>query len=226
MTILLPIDDPRPRKISSAALSDALDQFVMHRATLHDLVSPTPERILFGPAVTLRFLPQREDLYDAAQHNFARLFYEAIGTEDGAGRGRVLVLSSSGHPDISLGGGIKLARAATLGLAGVIADARLRDLSELGGYDLSIWCRGSTPRGGQHSVMPWEANVAVDLAGATVVPGDYVFADRHGAVVIPARHVNAVLDAAVSIEARDQQAALAVRAEDPQRVRREGSQDD
>ncbi|HEX9626947.1 MAG TPA: RraA family protein [Acidiferrobacterales bacterium] len=220
------VRDPRIAQVTSASLSDAVDRRYSQRSCVLGLVSPTPERVLFGRALTLRFVPRRNDVYDPQRHNFARLFYEALGEDAAAGAGRVLVLSSAGREDVSLGGGIKLARAAHHGLAGVIADGRLRDFDELGAQGIAVWCRGPTPRGGQHDLMPIEANVPVTLADATVLPGDYIYADRAGAVIIPAAALDAVLDDAVAIEARDRESAAGVRGEDPARVRREGRQDD
>ncbi|GAB3529497.1 hypothetical protein GCM10027402_32960 [Arthrobacter monumenti] len=34
--------------------------------------------------------------------------------------------------------------------------------------------------------MPFAANIAVEVAGVCVIPGDYIYADASGAVVIPA----------------------------------------
>ncbi|WP_146770202.1 hypothetical protein [Mesorhizobium hawassense] len=42
---------------SVAAVTDALGRVLNHQANALDLVSPTPGRVLFGVAVTIRFLP-------------------------------------------------------------------------------------------------------------------------------------------------------------------------
>ena len=41
--------------------------------------------------------------------------------------GQVLVMSSGGHPDVSLGGSTKLSRITNHGLAGVLCDGKLGD---------------------------------------------------------------------------------------------------
>ena len=48
-----------------------------------------------------------------------------------------LVMAGNGHPDISMGGGTKLSRAQNVGLAGVMADGRLRDFA-LSEWDVGI----------------------------------------------------------------------------------------
>ena len=188
-----------------------------HRAHILDLVSPEPGRVLFGPAVTVSFLPYREDLMDDRLHTLGPLFYNAIGSDDPAGK--VLVIASNGHPEISLGGGTKLSRLSNHGMVGVIADGRLRDLSELAGYGLAVWCTGETTKAGGAVIRPYLANVPVSLAGITVVPGDYVVADRSGAVVIPPAQLDDVLEEARDMAAMARQMEEAIRIEDPDEVR-------
>src|SRR3546814_9772996 len=117
--------------------------------------------------------------------------------------GKVLVLSSGGYPDASLGGGTKLSRLEHQGLAGVLADGRLRDFDELREHPFSTWCRGEATRWGGDTVMPFAANVAVEVGGACAVTGDYVYADASGGVVIPAQSLRRVLDEAHRVEAED-----------------------
>ncbi len=126
----------------------------------------------------------------------------------------MLVLSSGGYPDASHGGGTKLSRVANHGLAGVLADGRLRDFDELRAHGFAVWCRGEATRWGGDTVMPYAANVAVEVAGVCVVPGDYVFADSSGAVVIPARSLPRVLDEAARVDAEDAEAAERIRGEE------------
>ena len=65
------------------------------------------------------------------------------------------------------------------------------------------WCRGEATRGGGDTVMPFAANIAVEIGGVCVVPGDYVYADASGAVVIPRGSLHRVIDEAVRVEAKD-----------------------
>jgi regulator of RNase E activity RraA len=194
----------RVEPLTCASLVDAMGRLHGHRAHILSMVSPTPDRPLFGPAVTIAYLPYRDD-HPQAEHGFADLFQHAVGETP---EGRVLVLSSGGHPDASHGGGIKLARLQRDGLAGVLADGRLRDFDQLGGYGFATWCRGEATRWGGDTVMPYTADVAVEVAGVCVTPGDYVYADASGAVVIPAASLSRVLDEAQAIE-NDDDATLA-----------------
>ena len=53
--------------------------------------------------------------------------------------------------------------------------------------------------------MPFAANVAVEIGGVSVVPGDYVYADSSGAVVIPRTSLRRVIDEALKVEGEDAQ---------------------
>ena len=199
----------RAAELGSAALVDAMGRIHAHRAHILALASPDPTRPLFGPAVTIAFLPYRDDLAET-ELGFAHLFYEAIGRNP---KGRVLVLSSGGYPDASHSGGTKLSRVQNNRLAGVLTDGRLRDFNELRRYDFATWCRGEATRWGGETVMPYAANIAVEVGGVLVTPGDYVYADSAGAVVIPARSLDRVLDEASKIDAEDRESLEQIRNE-------------
>jgi regulator of RNase E activity RraA len=214
-----PVDDDLRRlvdRVSCASLVDAMGRVHQHRAHILDLVSPDPTRILFGPVVTVAFLPYRDDL-PQTRLGFATLFYRAVAD---APAGKVVVLSSGGHPDASHGGGTKLSRLHNHGVAGVLADGRLRDFAQLAGYGFATWCRGEATRWGGDTVMPFAANIAVEVGGVCIVPGDYAYADSSGAVIIPADSVSRVLEEAARIEGDDDRFAEQIRAEDPAQVRR------
>jgi 4-hydroxy-4-methyl-2-oxoglutarate aldolase len=124
-----------------------------HRCHILDLVSPTPGRVLFGPAVTISYFPSCSSALDPERYNFANLFYQAVG-EDPVGK--VLVLASNGYTDVSMGGGTKLMRLQVHGLAGVLTDGRLRDFSELAGYDFASYCSGEATQWGGGEVTPFQ----------------------------------------------------------------------
>ena len=201
--------------VSCSAICDAMMRRHGHRAHVIDLVSPAPERWLLGPAVTMQFLPLRADLLDPVVHDFGALLDAAVAGRDP--RGCVLAVSSWGHPDRPVAGGKKLSRLANLGLAGLVADTRLRDFDEVVALGLAAWCRGETVRQGGEAIMPWAANVPVAIGGVTVLPGDWIYADRSGAVVIPPDDLREILEEAARIEERDAREVQRMRQEDARR---------
>ena len=186
--------------LKCADLVDAMGRLHRHRCHILDLVSPTPGRILFGPAVTISYLPSCSAALAPEHHNFADLFYEAVGDDPA---GKVVVLASNGYTDTSMGGGTKLLRLHENKCAGVLTDGRLRDFDELARYDCVAYCSGEATRWGGDAVTPFMANVPVVLKGVGVLPGSYVFADSSGAVVIPAPQIEDVLTEARNVETED-----------------------
>ena len=205
-------------RVSASDLVDAMGRLHRHRCHVLDLITPTPGRRLFGPAVTISYFPTCEAALDPRRYNFGRLFLEAAGDDP---EGKVLVLAGNGHPDVSLAGGTKLSRAHNLALAGVLADGRLRDFDELAGYEFATYCRGESTRWGGDVVTPLEANVPVVVDGVGIRPGDYIFADPSGALAIPADEIERVLEGAVAVVAEDAGYRQAIKKETPGRPPRD-----
>ncbi|MER9757121.1 hypothetical protein NKJ46_27470 [Mesorhizobium sp. M0166] len=145
----------RQERPSVAAVTDALGRVLNHQANALDLVSPTPGRVLFGVAVTIRFLPYRDDLFQEEANSFARCFYAAIGNEP---QGKVIVFDSAGYGNTSVGGGTKLSRLNNTGVAGLITDARLRDFRELVLHGVTV--------------VPGDY-VYADSSGAVIIPATH-----------------------------------------------------
>ena len=191
---------PSVEGLKTADLVDSMGRLHRHRCHILDLVSPTPGRVLFGPAVTISYFPSCSAGLDPKDYNLEKLFYEAVGDQP---EGKVVVLASNGYRDTSMGGGTKLSRLQDHGCAGVLTDGRLRDFDELAAYDFASYCSGEGTRWGGGEVTPFQANVPVVVSRIGVKPGDYVFADRSGAVVIPGGQIDDVVAGARAVEDDD-----------------------
>ena len=101
---------------------------------------------------------------------------------DSPGQGRVLVVDGGGSVRRALVGGNLAAAAARNGWAGVVVYGAVRDVAELRAAAVGIRALALMP-------LPTEkrnegqSGVAVQLAGVTVRPGDWVYADADGVVV-------------------------------------------
>ena len=211
-------------QLEGLGVADVVDAMMMtfqHRAQIIHLDSPDPQRVLFGPAVTIGYMPVRKDLMDPEKHSLGPAFYRAIGDEDPTGK--VLVMASNGYPDASLGGGTKLSRVRNHKMAGILCDGQLRDYEELNSYDFAVYCKGETVRAGGNEIQPYLTNVPVCVAGITVVPGDYVFAQGSAAVIIPADSAEEILTKAREIMEKMDQVKEFLVDEDPQKVLAQGS---
>ena len=187
--------------VKCSDLVDAMGRRHRHRCHMLDLISPTPGRKLFGPAVTISYFPTCSAALDPERYNFANLFYEAVGDSPA---GKVLVLASNGYTQVSMGGGTKLFRLQQQGLAGLLTDGRLRDFDELTRYEFAAYCSGQATRWGGDQITPFQANVPVVVGGVGVMPGQFIYADASGAVVVPEDEIDEVLTEAGKVEAQDE----------------------
>lgn len=101
---------------------------------------------------------------------------------DSPGLGRVLVVDGGGSLRRALVGGNLAAAAARNGWAGVVVDGCVRDAAELSAAAVGIRALGLMP-------LPTEKrnegqrDVAVQIQGVWVRPGDWLYADADGIVV-------------------------------------------
>ncbi|MCJ0763733.1 ribonuclease E activity regulator RraA [Variovorax terrae] len=101
---------------------------------------------------------------------------------DSPGQGRVLVVDGGGSLRRALLGGNLGAAAAKNGWAGVVIDGCVRDVAELAQQQVGIRALASMP-------LPTEKrnegqqDVAVQLQGVWLRPGDWLYADEDGIVV-------------------------------------------
>lgn len=101
---------------------------------------------------------------------------------DSPGAGKVLVVDGGASLRRALLGGNLGAAAAKNGWAGVVIDGCVRDTAELAGHAVGIRALAA---------MPWptekrqegQANLAVQIQGVWVRPGDWLYADEDGIVI-------------------------------------------
>ena len=99
-----------------------------------------------------------------------------------AGDGRVLVVEGGGSVRRALVGGNLAAAAAKNGWAGIVVDGAVRDLAELQAAGIGVKALALMPL---RSVKRGEGqrDIAIELQGVPVRPGDWIYADGDGVVV-------------------------------------------
>src|SRR3954447_22292162 len=100
--------------------------------------------------------------------------------------GDVMVVDAEGDLDNALVGGIMTFFAASIGLAGMVIDGAIRDVSEIRERPFPVYARGVTHRG-PYKDGPGAINVPVSVGGMTVMPGDIVAGDQDGLVAFSTR---------------------------------------
>lgn len=120
-----------------------------------------------GPVATVRAIEDNSRVREAV---------------NSAGEGRVLVVEGAGSVRRALLGGNLAAAAAQNGWAGIVVDGAVRDLAELRAAGIGIKALALTPL---RSVKRGEGqrDIAIELQGVRVRPGDWLYADEDGIVV-------------------------------------------
>lgn len=162
---------------------------------LHGLVPAGASAKLCGPAHTLRAIPVREDLRDAAAAGRIPSAHRA-GLQ-AAPRGAVVVCATGGAASVSVLGDIIATALMRQGVGGFVTDTGVSDLSAVGRMALPVFHGGgSAPVPSGATVMTVDHGLPVGLAGVAVFPGDVMLGDAEGVVCIPREMAEEVATAA------------------------------
>ncbi len=156
----------------------------------------TPGSRVVGSALTLQFMPQREDLASGLGQEYVErhtALWEVLETVQ---PGDVLVIQAYGSRFSGCIGDILARYFARKGGAGIVVDGRIRDAGRIRDLGIPVWSTGTTPHyASQTELFPWAYDVPVAVGGALCMPGDVVVADDDGPVVVPRGLVGDVVDA-------------------------------
>ncbi|WP_167043126.1 fumarylacetoacetate hydrolase family protein [Salinibacterium sp. ZJ454] len=179
--------------VGTATLSAQLRKRGLNNVTI-DGVHPThPGERMIGRARTLRFIPNREDLFEthAGGFNAQKRAFDSLGPGD------VLVIEARGEAGTGTVGDILALRAQALGAAGIVTDGGIRDLAAVTALEIPAYSQGGHPAvlGRRH--VPWDTDLTIACGGTAVQPGDVIVGDDDGVLVIPPRYVEEIVEAAI-----------------------------
>ncbi len=176
----------RLREIGTANIAGTLAKKGIRNPHMVGLTPYNPGKSVAGQAVTLQFMPKREDVHwgdEYAASPERELHRKAIIA---CQPGDVVVVDARGSLSSGVFGEMMLTSFKARGGQGVVIDGCIRDFPEVQQIDLGLWLRGVTPNfHTQTDIFPHAVNVAIACAGVFVVPGDVIVADDDGAVVVP-----------------------------------------
>lgn len=182
-----------------AGLSAQLRKRGLNNVTIDGVRPMHPGSKLVGTARTVRFVPNREDLFAArgGGYNAQKRIFDAVAD------GEVIVIEARGEAGSGTLGDILALRAQTRGAAGIVTDGGVRDWDAVAAVGIPVFAAGAHPAvlGRRH--VPWDVDVAVACGGTTVEPGDIIVGDADGVVVIPAAMAEEIADAASAQEDED-----------------------
>ncbi|MEV5897531.1 hypothetical protein [Nonomuraea fuscirosea] len=179
--------------IGSATASSELNRLGVRSAHIRGPVSFTPGTCVAGPALTLQFMPKREDLYQVDEYAepekqlHRHVLYHTRP-------GDIVVVDARGDMASGVFGEMMMIYFKQRGGVGVVVDGCIRDLGKVRELGLGLWLRGTTPNfHSQTDIFPTAVNVPVACGNTVVEPGDIIVADDDGAVVVPIKLAPALL---------------------------------
>jgi regulator of RNase E activity RraA len=182
--------------LGAATVAGTLGHMGIRNPHMQGPVAANPGKAIAGPALTLQFLPKREDLYgegeyaDPERQLHRHVLYHVQP-------GDIVVVDARADMTAGVFGDMMSTYFKGRGGAGMVIDGCLRDYPNLKKLDLPLWLRGWTPNfHTQTGLMPFAVNVPIACGGVTVIPGDIIVADDDGAVCVPVAMAAQVIEQA------------------------------
>lgn len=202
-----PITRPDPaiiealHAVSAATASATLHKLGIRSTFIEGPTTRAPGTRVVGPALTLQFMPQREDVASGVAQEYAERDSALWHVFDSVEPGDMLAVQAYGDPYTGCLGEMLITYFKGRGGVGIVVDGYLRDWANVGQIGTPIWCRGLTPNyASQAGLYPWAFNVPIACSRVLVLPGDIMIADDDGAVVIPQQMAPLFLDQTMAVE--------------------------
>jgi regulator of RNase E activity RraA len=171
--------------IGSATASGELSKLGIRDAQIRGPISWTPGKTVVGPALTLQFMPKREDQYGEGEYvSPERQLHRHVLYHTQPGD--IVVVDARGDLGSGVFGEMMLTYFSGRGGLGVIIDGCIRDYPKAKDLGLGLWLRGVSPNfHTQTNIFPFAVNVPIACSNTLVMPGDIIVADDDGVVVVP-----------------------------------------
>jgi 2-keto-4-pentenoate hydratase/2-oxohepta-3-ene-1,7-dioic acid hydratase in catechol pathway/regulator of RNase E activity RraA len=194
--VLTPELKAKLESVATATLSSQLRKRGLNNVSIDGLQSTRPANKVVGIARTLRYVPNREDLFKAhgAGYNAQKRAIDTLND------GEILVMEARGEKGTGTVGDILALRAQVKGAAAIITDGGVRDLTAVAALQMPTYFSGPHPAvlGRRH--IPWDVDLTIACGGATVQPGDIIVADADGILVIPPALASELADDSIQQE--------------------------
>ena len=197
--------------LDTDSVTSTMDGLGVHRTFIEGPIARVPGSKICGPALTLRFVPQREDQMRG---------YEIPGESDEDGDVRMEeesekrsalweifdyvqpgdVIAVDGRGDLATGtfGEMLMTYFKSRGGAGVVIDTGIRDSAAIfNEVKVPVWSTAVTTGGAGHmNLFPEDINLPIACGKVLVRPGDIIMADDGGAIVVPPRLAPKIIEIA------------------------------
>ena len=129
--------------------------------------------------------------------------------------GDVLVIDRCGDDRHACWGGVMTHAADHQGIAGVVVDGPVTDVSEIDKLHFPIWSRGRSTITTKLLGIAGEFNTAVSVGNRAISPGDAILADESGVIVLSPGEADAVAKRAIDMQAAEIELLKKMRAGTP-----------
>ncbi|MDJ0338124.1 fumarylacetoacetate hydrolase family protein [Cryobacterium sp. PH31-O1] len=182
--------------VGTATLSSQLRKRGLNNVSIDGLQSTRPSMRLVGLARTLRFIPNREDLFisHGGGYNAQKRAFDALRPDD------VLVIEARGESGTGTVGDILALRAQVNGAAGLVTDGGVRDVAAVAALTMPTYFANAHPAVLGRKHVPWDTDLTIACGGAAVQPGDVIVGDADGVLVIPPGLIEQVVDDGIEQE--------------------------
>lgn len=211
-----PLLDPQLKEllmaVPTATLSSQLRRRGLNNVVLDGVYAMPNSGKVVGVAKTLRFVPNREDLFarDGGGYNAQKRAFDALRP------GEVMVIAARNEKGAGTLGDILALRAQANGAAGIITDGPVRDFAAVDEIDIPVYSSGAHPAVLGRKNVPCDYDLTISCGGATIEPGDIIVGDADGVIVIPPGLAQEVATDALAQEESD--AWIAERVKDGNRL--------
>ncbi len=138
---------------------------------------------MIGEAFTLRNIPAREDL--AGPDRLADPRHPQRRAIEECPAGAVLVIDCRQNRQTGALGDILITRLAQRGVAGVVTDGGMRDVTPMAEFTIPVYAACPSPPASFHGHLAVALQEPIACGEVAVFPGDILVGDREGVVVIP-----------------------------------------
>ena len=163
---------------STGNVADAVDEATGARGWMSSDMKPILDTKIVGRAATALMRPILKNDGRKYQNHLLEIL-------DQAEPGSILVYVMQDGLEIAAMGNLMATTAKVRGLAGVVIDGAVRDVTEIRQIGLPVWSRRVSPATSVGRMVSVDKQIPVQCGGVTVNPGDYLVADADGVVVVP-----------------------------------------